>query len=396
MHIKMIDGKQAKRIGVFTNDSVPSYFAHSFSVMKMAQGFFSLGNYVEVVTNNSLRALLNRIKIQDIASHYGISKEISVKYIRSSLKSYVSGFTAEDSDSCKKVLDYIRKNRFDFIYCRDYFVPYAAVKAGVPTIVESHSVNYDHPGLKKIYEIAGMDSFKGLVTIHKKIKEAHVKRGILENKILVLEDGVDLDLFDIEDDRNYWRSKLGLDTEKRYVIYSGHLYKDKGIEFILKLAKRLESYDELRFLLVGGFKKDKRSWEKYCKKAKIGNVSFVGFVDNIKLPGYLKAADCLILPYDTSMPYKVMDIDTTSPLKLFEYMAAKRPIVATAISSITKILKDKHNSMLVEPDSIDGFSSKILDAVFNKENSILGERAFIDVGRNTWKERAGRTITLFE
>jgi len=364
--------------------------------MKMAQGFFSLGNYVEVITNNSLGTLLNRIKIRDIASHYGISKKIAVKYIKPSLKSYLTGFIEKNSIYCEKVLDYIREKQFDFIYCRDYSIPYAAVTAGIPVVMESHSVNYDSSDLNNIRDVASLDSFKGFITIHEKIKNAHVERGMPEKKVLIMEDGVDLDLFYIDDDKDYWRSNLGLDTSKKYIVYSGHLYKDKGIEIILGFAKRLEKYEELRFLLVGGFERDRRYWEKFCKKAKIKNVFFTGFVENTKLPGYLKAADCLILPYDTSIRPKVMDIDTTSPLKLFEYMAAKRPIVATAIPTIMKILKNNHNSLLVEPGDVDDFSNKILDAIYNKENNILGEKAFVDIGKNTWKERAKRVETLFE
>ena len=230
--------------------------------------------------------------------------------------------------------------------------------------------------------------FKGLVTIHESIKQEHARRGVPADKILVMENGVDIQRFVVEDDATFWKRELNLDPQKMYAIYSGHLYPEKGIEVILAVAERLQSRTDVEFILVGGLEKWRTHWERYCQQRRISNVRFTGFVPNALVPQYLKSADCLLLPYRLDMEHEVMDIHTTSPIKLFEYMAAKRAIVATGIPSVTKVLQHNRNALLAEPGDLDTFSKHIERVLDRPElNQYLGSRAYSDVQQFTWEER---------
>jgi len=384
------------RIGLFTGGSIPSYYAHSFNVMKMANAFADIGHDVEVVTSNSFKTQLLKRKIRNLSSHYGLSKKLKVTWLSTSFIPFLTNQTSGDPFFCKKASDYAKNKAFDFIFCRSYLIPYYTAKMGIPTFVETHTVNYDHPDLKKIYRIGELDSFRGLVTIHDSIGKEHEKRGIPSKKILVLEDGVDLDRFDIEDDPIYWRKSLHLDPDRKYVVYCGHLYPDKGIEVILESAKILSSYKKLVFLLVGGFESDRKHWEKYCRLNSIKNVVFTGYVDNSQVPAYLKSADCLLLPYKMDMNHEVMDINTTSPLKLFEYMAASRPIIATDIPTIAKILSHGENAFLAET-SVADFADKIQNCLEEsvEKKKDLGKKAYHDVLEMSWTNRCRKILALY-
>jgi len=371
---------------VTTGGDIPSKFAHSFNVMKMAQGFYKLGNNVKIVVPLSFPLLIRKIKIKDVYSFYGIDKGIKIKFIPVfSLK------TLKKSNDFAKfdwlAAEYCKKHNVDLAYSRSYRIPYYCVKMGVPTIIETHTTNYSNPELQKIYEVFNDSNFKGLVTISKDIKKEHKKRGIPEEKILVLEDGVDLERFKINNDRFFWRKKLKLPTDKNVVIYCGHLYEEKGIEHILLTARKL-SKKNIRFVLVGGFSKDISKWKKYCKAKLISNVSFEGFVDNSKTPRYLKAADVLIMPYNTEVDFKIMDINTTSPMKLFEYMASKRPIVSSNIPAISKVIEHNKSGLLAEPNNIEQLSSYVAELINDSEKSKkLATKAFADVKKYTWINR---------
>jgi glycosyltransferase involved in cell wall biosynthesis len=370
-----------------TGSGIPTPFAHSFSVMKMAQGFISLGHNVEVVTAASFKIWMWKRKIPDIISHYGLKQDIKVIWLRPSIKGYITGWTSNDAIYCRKAALYAVEKEFDIVYSRNYLIPSLTIRAGLPTIIESHTTLYDIPVLQEIYKVAHMNTFKGLVTIHEDIKQEHIRRGVPEEKVLVLEDGVDIERFDIDDDPKVWRGYLGLEQNGFYAIYCGHLYAEKGIEIILEAAKELKDLKDLKFLLVGGFKRDKKHWEKYCRKKGISNVLFTGFVSNVDVPKYLKAADCLLLPYKTKMDYNIMDIHTTSPLKLFEYMAAKRVIVATDISTVSKILGNKKNALLAKP-SVEDFSEKIIEAIKLVEKiKNIGSEISFDIQKFTWMNR---------
>lgn len=370
---------------------MPSKFAHSFNVMKMAQGFYKLGYNVKVVVPLSFPLLITKIKIKDVHSFYGIDTGIKIKYIPVfSLKALKQSndFVQFDYSAAK----YCKRLNIDLAYCRSYRIPYYCVKMGVPTIIETHTTNYEHPDLQRIYEVSNDPNFKGLVTISEDIKKEHIRRGIPERKVLVLEDGIDLDRFRISDDRHFWRKKLGLPTNMNMVVYCGHLYEEKGIEHILLTAKTLGK-ENILFILVGGFSKDINKWKEYCKKELINNVFFVGFVNNSEVPKYLKAADALIMPYNTKVDFEVMDINTTSPMKLFEYMASNRPIVSTNIPTISKVIEHNKSGMLAEPNNIDQIATYLLELIKDAEKSNrFAMNAFKYVKKFEWKERCKRII----
>lgn len=380
--------KSQLKVGVFNEGNIPSLFAHSFSVMKMAQGFATLDCKVQVVTADSLKAAFRRRKYPNLADHYGLSSQVPVTWLRPSLKTYLTSDTGGDLLLAQRSLNLAKKEELQLVYARSYLLPVLSIKAGIPTVMETHTTLYDHPDLSEIYGVADLPAFKCLVTIHHDIAQEHVKRGIPEEKILVLEDGVDLERFEVNDDVLAWRSELGLDPIKRYAVYSGHLYKDKGIDMILAAAKQLADRKDLVFLLVGGFDSDRHVWEKKSRDVGLANIKFTGFMPNAKVPGYLKAADCLLLPYRMDMKHTVMDIHTTSPLKLFEYMAAGRPIVATDIPTVAKVLNDGESALLVPPGEIKAFCDAIEKCLDRPEvASGLSRQAGQIVQQHSWSSR---------
>jgi glycosyltransferase involved in cell wall biosynthesis len=382
---------RSMNIIVASGGNIPSRFAHSFNVMKMAQGFYKIGYNVEVMTSLSLPTLLERIRIKNLYEFYSIDKNISVKFVPSfSFSALRRGANFIKSDF--KIAKYCKKKNVDLVYCRSYRIPYYCVKEGIPTIIETHTTNYKHPDLQKIYEISNDSNFRGLVTISKAIKKEHIKRGIPEEKVFVFEDGVDLDRFEINDDMYFWRNKLGLPEDKNLVIYCGQLYKEKGIEHILLTAKKLID-ENMLFMLVGGFQNDIDKWKRYCKEKLISNVVFKGFINNSDIPKYLKAADVLIMPYQTDISYNVMDINTTSPMKLFEYMASKRPIVATNIPTISKVIKHNKSGLLAEPNNIEQLASYTKELIEDNEKSKrISTNAFEGARKYEWRERCRKII----
>jgi glycosyltransferase involved in cell wall biosynthesis len=392
---------RAPKIALILGENIPSYWAHSFNVMKMAQGFANIGCQVEVITADSQKSRDFLKSIKNINTHYGLSRTIAIQYLSPSEKAYHNGQTRHDRIFCKSVLEYVKKEGFDVVYVRGNFVtPYQLVEAGIPAYLETHSKRSflrRRTWKRKYDKIMRLANFKGLVTIHNDLKKENTRLGVPSKKVLVLEDGVDLQRFEISNEKSLWKKRLGLDINKQYAVYCGHLYPDKGIEVILKAARRLKYKENLRFLLVGGLSNDRERWEAYCKKYALTNVNFTGFVPNNNVPFYLKAADCLLLPYRIkNMKYTIMDIHTTSPLKLFEYMAAQRPIVATNIPTIRKVLKHKSSALLVSPDDTKAFCSAIQKLLKDRKlSSALSKKAFREVQKYTWEVRCKTIIKHF-
>ncbi len=209
---------------------------------------------------------------------------------------------------------------------------------------------------------------------------------ISESKVVLLPNAVEVKDFDINIDKKDAREKLSLPQDVSIAVYTGHLYGWKGVD---TLAEAAELVPQVLVVFVGGTPVDVSNFRKKYKDIK--NVKIVGHRPHNEIPLWQKASDVLVLPNtgkeDISKYY-------TSPMKLFEYMASKRPIVASRIPSIIEIVDDR-TSMLVAPDDKSELALGI--STILKDNSLstkLVREAFEKVKGNTWDNRA-RKINNF-
>ena len=80
-----------------------------------------------------------------------------------------------------------------------------------------------------------------------------------------------------------------------------------------------------------------------------------------------------------------------SPLKIFEYMSHKKPIIASDLPVIREVLNDK-NSILVEPDNIDLWIKSLKKLRVSKNRELIASKALIDFRNYTWNNRANLVI----
>ena len=174
------------------------------------------------------------------------------------------------------------------------------------------------------------------------------------------------------------------------VGYAGHLYPWKGVDVLLDALSRL---DGLTGLVIGGLSNepDLGRVKAMADRLAPGRVVFAGAVAPGDVAGRLKAADILVLPN----PATRISSAYTSPLKLFEYMASGRPIVASDLPALREVLRHEQNALLVEP----GNASALADAIRRLVTepglaTSLAASALRDVRRYTWDARAERLDAL--
>ena len=398
------------KIAVATGGHIPSFRAHSIAVMKMAKGFHRLGHDIEVLTVRRFMEDSLRRWIKDLHEFYGVSNKIRITFFRDNLFyfedlspiNYISRLLDKATnrrirmmmDPERKMSEYCRDHGFDLCYYRGYgrTAYYNIVENKVPTIMESHIRNIVNPDLKRVIRVSRSEYFKGLVTISKVLKHTFVKAGVPEEKILVLDSGVDLELFEHLPGKMGARKMLNLPLGRKIVVYAGSLFPEKGIKYILLAAEQLR---DAVFILVGGEAKHVQYWTRYARMRGIENVRFVGFVSNSLIPIYLVAADALIMPYGRG-PARIMDIESTSPLKLFEYMAAKKPIISSNIPAIRRIIQHGVNGLLAEPGDVKQLTEYVRGVLEDEEFARrLGERAYERVRAYDWRERCRKILERF-
>ncbi|MBI2053858.1 MAG: glycosyltransferase family 4 protein, partial [Candidatus Staskawiczbacteria bacterium] len=163
-------------------------------------------------------------------------------------------------------------------------------------------------------------------------------------------------------------------------------FKWKGVD---TLTETLGYLGDFLFLFIGG-----------AERKQTANALFLGHKAHKEIPLYLKAADVLVLPNPATLSSgagkKEVKISKyyTSPLKLFEYMASQRPIVASDLPSIREILDEK-SAVFFEP----GDSEKLgqgIKKIINDENlaKSISVKALEKVREYTWEKRAKKILAF--
>jgi glycosyltransferase involved in cell wall biosynthesis len=174
------------------------------------------------------------------------------------------------------------------------------------------------------------------------------------------------------------------------VGYAGHLYPWKGPDVLMGALERLPG---VRALIVGGMagEPDLARVRGLADRLVPGRVTFAGQVDPPRVPDLLRRADVLVLP---NTPGRV-SAAYTSPLKLFEYMAAGRPIVASDLPALREILRPEENAVLVEAGSAEALAEGLARVLGDQGLAArLAAQARADVREWTWDRRAERLEVL--
>lgn len=171
--------------------------------------------------------------------------------------------------------------------------------------------------------------------------------------ILVFPSGTDTDLFHPMD-KDRACQKIGLNPSYDYVGFIGSFLPYQGIDILIDAAPLvLERIPSVRFLLVGDGPM-RIPWEKKAlEKGLKDHFVFTGHVHYRNVPDYIGAMDICVAPHHE-------ETNQASPVKLFDYMASGRPIVASDIEVVREIVGDSGCAILTPPDDSDALAKGII------------------------------------
>ena len=172
--------------------------------------------------------------------------------------------------------------------------------------------------------------------------------------------------------------------------FSGHLYKGKGIDLILKIAKEMRN---IEFHILGGPNSDVLKFKKSTS-----NCIFYGNVDFSQVHKILNNLDLLLAPYSEVVRIGKGKTDIgswMSPLKIFEYMVLGKPFITSKINVLEEFLEDGKDTILALPDNVDDWVTKI---TFMKNNPKLMEQIsnatrMKFINNYSWDQRAIKLIS---
>src|SRR5262245_32733294 len=278
--------------------------------MKMADALSAQVAQLELVTACSL--LPSRVNRADLHAWYGVSRRLRI--VRLPVFGRLPGDCFEHDLSPRfdaAAAWYARWRRPDLVYSRSSGAALRCAASGLATVVESHVAD-DPAHLAELREAAAHPALRCLVTVTEAVRQDWLAAGLPAGKIQVWPDAVDLERFLVLPEPREARAALGLPREGPLAVYAGHFYDAKGVPDLIDAARRLP---KLTLALVGGWPEDIARMRERARGCQ--TIRFEGFVANDRLPGYLAAADVLVLPNSG----RVRQSRTTSPPKLLEYMA---------------------------------------------------------------------------
>jgi glycosyltransferase involved in cell wall biosynthesis len=178
---------------------------------------------------------------------------------------------------------------------------------------------------------------------------------------------------------------LEVDRPIRRVFYVGNYYPVSGID---DLVMAMTQVPEASLTVVGGGgpeDADRRRVEALIARLGLSDrIQLRGFIEPSGLPSVYREADLLVMPYGNQVRCKHF----MSPLKLFEYMHARRPIVASAHPTIREILQDGQNALLIEPGNVESIAAAIhrliVDPALGRR---IAEQAYSDAARYSMPQK---------
>jgi len=256
-----------------------------------------------------------------------------------------------------------------------------------------------------IYESHGIPHKKVLILMEKLILKSRYLKGIvfisqcLKDLYPVSDrDTSNIVLHDSADPPINLGDKMPLKGSFKFnAVYVGALYAGRGVELIYKLAKRLPNF---AFHLFGGGQEEVLSAQQNIKKLQLENVFFYGYISPKETYKCRNSSDVLLMPYQKS----VMTINNASetsrymsPLKLFEYMASRKPIISSDHQVLQEVLEDGVNALLCDPEKIETWESALVKLYRSEElREKLANQAYEDFsGSYTWDKRASVILKNF-
>lgn len=357
--------RQKIRLAYITNAMLTLNDAQSVQISSMCRAFFVL------LKNDFV------LRSPYVNSKFELSAWVPAKCF------FTRGY-ARYTEMAIRMFFWLVRVRPEAVFTRDIVLASLAAILGLEVVYEFHKEcrtlthEFLYRVLKKRIKVVAISQALGDFLVHAYKTDP--------KNLLVAHDAVFLEEYDEVRRRSKedLREELGLPGDKTIFLHAGSLYPGRGISLFQAV---LENYPEVYGLSVGGREEDVLKWE--VKYSGYKNMHFVPHQDRNTLIMYQVAADILFFPMTRKNPIWWC----TSPMKIFEYMAAGNIILGSNVGSSSEILNGT-NMMPFEPEnpaSIVRGVRKILNNEVNVKE--LTNKALTDIkNKYTWEIRAERIL----
>ena len=210
-----------------------------------------------------------------------------------------------------------------------------------------------------------MDLSNHVLAVVPEAKEDYQKSGIDGDKITVVSNTVDLEWFD-----EHSTGDPSLETDNYLITYVGALSgPHRGLDTAVKALPDIKSEVPDAKIRMAGRGSLRHELMDLANDLGVGDsVEFTGWIDETTFPNYMRAADVGIVPH-RSNPHT----NTTVPHKLFQYMAAELPVLATDTTAVSRIVRETDAGVIVPAESPEEFAEGAIELADDDTRKKLGK-----------------------
>lgn len=370
------------KIVAISGSQVPSSAANSLQALKATHALAQLGHDVTLIVPVSENPFAGW---DELARHYGLRDEFAVQYLPSASRRLFF----------LSAVRYAKKLKPDLLYVWPLQSAVLGLMNGMPVVMEMHDLPSGKVGPLWFRYFRDFKGKKRLTVITNALSDALIERYgayLRKSDVVLAPNGAEPERFANLPDPQEARRALGL-PEALTAVCTGHLYAGRGMELFVELARKKP---EIRFVWAGGKPEDVEIWR--AKTKDIANITFTGFVPNSQLSMIQAAADILLMPYARQIGISGAagnSAQVSSPMKMFEYMASGRAIMASDLPVFHEVLNED-NAVFCPPEKLTAWEGALQALADNPDRrAALAQQARSDAQKYSWTERAKRILDGF-
>ena len=271
-------------------------------------------------------------------------------------------------------------------YGRDVIALYILARAGREVIYETHDIARKGPRGWAEKKLIQSNNLSKIVFISEELKKTYIEKyGVFltDKKMIVAPDAADeqpnfTDIISLEGNADF------------NACYIGGFHEGRGIELIMEIAGKMPN---VGFHLFGGTVLQ----VSRLRQKSSPNMHLYGYITPARTYKARNAADVLLMPYQKEVMVAQNASETSrwmSPIKLFEYMSCKKPIISSNHKVLQEVLEHNRNCLLCEPDNADQWIRSIRSIQEDKKlYKDISETAYRDfINYYTWDKRIERIL----
>ena len=343
----------------------PTEKAHGLQITQNCEAF-ARASYEVVLWVSTRKNTPQMDVVEDVYAHYGVERNFTIRRIPSlDLMPLSFGkLLLERIAFYVHIISYaiamvwlVRGDSADVYYSRDehLLLVLSWFKPKHKLAYEAHL--YSPTARGKRLQSAVVKRVGSVIAVTPKLREELIALGADPERSIVRHDGIRAERFQNLPNQTQARAEIGWEDAGYVVGYMGRLQTmnlDKGVGTLIQAIAQVGS---IQLALVGGPDDLAEEYRQQWLRLGLPATAFLyaGQVAPDEVPTYLRAFDVCAMPF----PFTEKFAYYASPLKLFEYMASGRAVIASDLPAFADVVTDQENVFLVPPSDVDALASAI-------------------------------------